>query len=244
MTRKLPKSKEPTFTDVIPSTGQEITFKPFRVKEEKILLIAQQAGTTKDIIRALKQILSNCILDKIDVDKLATFDLEWLFLKLRAKSVNNIVELIFEEEDEINLETGKPETYKVKIDIEDVKIPLVNKGDNIIMVDDEIGIVMQYPTISIAENIETFENNSEMMEYFIINCIKNIFDNEEVHDVGDYSKEELIEFVDNLNVGPYEKIKNFFDEMPKLYHQAQYTTKAGETKTIELTSLTDFFTWG
>jgi hypothetical protein len=233
----LPKIDQPLFDMTIPSSGKKITFRPFLVKEEKILLIAQQSGNDSEIIRAIKQILNNCIQDDLDLDTLAIFDLEYAFLKLRAKSVNNVVKLSYRD-------TEDDEVYNFDLDLDTIEIEMPKSINSKIEITDSVGMTMRYPSASITDGMGDFDNEVDLMTFFIVNCIDTIYDEDNVYIANDFSEEEISEFLDGLDVKTFEKIREFFENVPRLYHKIEYTNKAQSQRSIELTSLKDFFMWG
>jgi hypothetical protein len=235
----LPKISQPIFDVVVPSSKKKIEFRPFLVKEEKILLIAQQGGNDSEIIRAVKQILNNCInTPGFNTDDLTTFDLEYLFLKLRARSVNNLVKLSYRD-------TEDEEVYDFELDLDKIEITYPEDTiDPVIEITDSVGMTMKYPSASITDKMGAFENEVELMTFFIVNCIDTIYDAEEVYVASEYSDKEITEFLDGLDVKTFDKIRKFFEAMPKLYHKFVYTNKLGSERVIELTNLRDFFMWG
>ena len=233
----LPKIDQPLFDMTIPSTGKKITFRPFLVKEEKILLIAQQSGNDSEIIRAIKQILNNCIQDDIDLDSFAIFDLEYAFLKLRARSVNNIIKLAYRD-------TEDEEVYNFELDLDTIEIEMPEKINSKIDITDTVGMTMKYPSASITDKMTNFDNEVDLMTFFIVNCIDTIYDEDSVYVADDFSEEEISEFLDGLDVKSFEKIREFFESVPRLYHKIEYTNSIGSERSIELTSLKDFFMWG
>lgn len=234
----LPKLDKPQFTMTVPSQNRSVDFRPFLVKEEKILLLAQQAEDDKDIVKALTQILNNCITTPdFDVTRLTTFDLEYMFLKLRAKSVNNIVELRYQDvEDE--------KIYTVKVDLDEVEIIRTPEHTNKIEITETIGIIMKYPSVTIADGIPDGADQLQIMDYLIKSCIDKIYDAETVYSTLDVSDEELTAFLDDLDVQTYDKIRQFFQTMPRMAHEISYTNSNGAVRTIELSGIRDFFTWG
>lgn len=234
----LPKIKHPTIALKVPSTGKEVVFRPFLVGEEKILLMAKQAEDPSEIFRACKQVINNCAIDKnFDIDRLAIFDLEWIFLQLRAVSVNNIVELQYKDgEDE--------EIYKFEVDLKQIEVLFPENQSKKIEVSDEVGLVMKYPAASLLTDKEYLESDQNAYYELVIRCIDKIYDGEEVHDPSNYTKEELEQFLDQCGLKTFEKISQFIDNMPKVYHKLTYTNKKGTARTIELQALTDFFTLG
>lgn len=233
----LPKIDQPLFDVIVPSTGKKIMFRPFLVKEEKLLLISQQGGEDTEVIRAIKQILRLCVQDEdFDVDSLTTFDLEYLFLKLRAKSVNNIVKLSYRDN-----EDGK--IYNFELDLDTIEVEMPKDVNATIEVADGISMVMKYPSASITDKIQQFDNEVDLMTFFIINCIDTIMTPEEIFSASDYSDKELEEFLDQLPVASFETIREFFEKMPKMYHKIEYTNELGNNRSIELNNLKDFFMW-
>jgi T4 bacteriophage base plate protein len=233
----LPKIDQPIFDMTIPSIGKNITFRPFLVKEEKILLIAQQSGNDTEVIRAIKQILNNCILIDIDLDSLAIFDIEYMFLKLRSKSVNNIVKLSYRD-----VEDG--EVYDFELDLDTIEVTMPDKINSKIEITENVGMTMKYPSASITDRMKDFDNEVDLMTFFIVNCIDTIYDEDNVYVASDFSEEEISEFLDGLNVKSFEKIREFFESIPRLYHKIEYKNSIDSDRSIELTSLKDFFMWG
>jgi hypothetical protein len=233
----LPKIDQPLFEVIVPSTKKKILFRPFLVKEEKLLLISQQGGEDTEVIRAIKQILRLCVQDEdFDVDKLTTFDLEYLFLKLRAKSVNNIVKLSYRDN-----EDGK--IYNFELDLDTIEIAIPENVNSQIAVSENISMIMKYPSASITDKLQQFDNEVDLMTFFIINCIDTILTEDEIFPAADYSTQDLEEFLDQLPVSSFEKIREFFEKMPKLYHKIDYTNSEGNDRSIELNNLKDFFMW-
>ena len=233
----LPRIEKPLFELYVPSMKKNVKARPFVVREEKILLTAQQAGQEKDIILAIKQVLNNCIVEEFDVDDLATFDLEYMFLKLRARSVNNIIDVSYRDNED-------DEVYDFQIDLDEVELKVKEDVSNIIMITDKIGIKMKYPSVTILDNIPDTEDAAGVVDYLIKSCIDQIFDEENVYPVSDHTDEELTEFLDSMDVEAFGKIREFFDNLPQMYHKLEYTNKNGNKRTIELTTLSDFFIWG
>ena len=231
----LPTIEQPIFEMKIPSTGKDVKFRPFLVREEKILLIAQQGGSDKEVIRAIKQILSACLIDNIDVDQLATFDLEYMFLKLRARSVNNIVKLAYRD-------TEDDKVYDFEIDLDEIEIE-VKPVNNKIKVNDEIGIVMKYPAASITDELGEYDNEVDLLLFFVRKCIDQIYDSENVYPANESTEEEMNQFIDSLDVQTFERIREFFDSIPTLSHTLKYTNSNDNERVIELNNLKDFFMW-
>ena len=230
----LPKIDQPLFEAIIPSNSQKITFRPFLVKEEKILLIAQSSNDDASVLKAIKQVLGNCIQDNIDLDKLATFDIEYLFLKLRAKSVNNIAKLSYRDNED-------DELYSFEIDLDAVEVKIPEAVNKKIKINDQVGMTMRWPSASITDKMGTYETEVELLTFFVRNCIDTIYDSENVYIADEYSDEDLNEFLDSLDIKTFDKIKEFFEAMPKLEHILEYKNKNGNDRKIVLNSVRDFF---
>lgn len=234
----LPKLDKPIFEMKVPSQDRYVKFRPFLVREEKILLIAQQSGNDKDIITAIKQVLANCIVDiDFKIDSLTTFDLEYMFLKLRAKSVNNVVEVSYRD-----LEDNK--IYDFEVDLDQIEITMPESVSNKIQITDKIGMIMKYPSVTIIDEAPEGATSLEMVEYLVASCIDKVYDEDSVYPIVEQSKKDVQEFIDNLDVETYERVRNFFNEMPRLHYRIDYKNSLGNERFIELTSLRDFFTWG
>ena len=237
----LPKLNVPVYETVLPSTEKVIKYRPFLVKEEKVLLTAMEDGKTETIMNAVKQVLKNCIQSPLDLDLLPTFDLEFLFLRLRAKSVG--------EEVTIGLKPwGCPQnngelcnkTTEVKVNLEEIKVIKDEKHTSKIMLDDNVGIKMRYPDISKIDSDmgDNFETGMKMVK----DSIDMIFTSEETHERDTISETELNDFIDSLNTEQFGKIREFFDTMPQLKHTAKYTcSTCGEEKETTITGLNSFF---
>jgi len=232
----LPKIKHPIFEFVVPSTNKKESFRPFLVKEEKILLMAKTSEEPNEILRAVKQVVNNCALSKsFDVDRLAIFDIEYLFMQLRAISVNNIVKVSYRDNED-------DEIYEFSIDLKEVKVQFPEKIDRVIKITDKMGIQMRYPTASIFDDKDFFGSGDDAFYELVIRCIDKIYDGDEIYDPTEYSKEEVEQFLDDCGIETFEKVQMFMSNVPKLYHKLEYKNKNGNQRVIELTSLTDFFT--
>ena len=228
----LPTLSLPSFPITVPSTGQEITYRPFLVKEEKILLMAMEGKDKNEIKIAINKILDACINEDIDVNNLPTFDVEYLFLNLRAKSVGEIVTF------KLGHSKGKCEhKTEVAVNLTDITV----KGDikdGVVMLDDKIGVKMHYPTLSTFEKLA---GTSENLIEALADCIEYVFDDEEVYD--DFTNEELVEWMGNLNKPQYTKINEFLNGTPKLSHDIEWKCEeCGKKDKVTLEGLYSFFT--
>jgi hypothetical protein len=234
----LPVLTIPTYELEVPSTDEKIKYRPFLVKEEKILLIAMESGENKDIVQAVKTIVNECTFNKLKLGTMPMFDVEYIFLQIRSKSVGEVSKLKLLCKDD-----GK--TYaNVEIDLNEVQVQVDDGHTNKIELSDEMGIIMNYPTIDSFSEAGIAEINAENMLDVIVSCIAQIYDKkgEEVYDSKDSTKKELVEFIEQLNTQQFQDVQKFYDTMPKLKHEI--TVKNPKTKkesNITLTGLNDFF---
>ena len=213
----LPKINTPTYELELPSTGKKIRYRPFLVREEKILLIALESEDTKQISSSIVQILSDCILTKtVKVSELSTFDIEYLFLNVRAKSVGETVEV------NVTCPDDGITQVKEEIAIDSIKVQKDPAHTNIIKLDDNLSMKLKYPSLEqfVENNFEVSEENTDVDKSLslIISCIDTVYDQEESWSASDCSKEELEEFVEQMNTKQFKEIENFFVTMPKLAH--------------------------
>ena len=230
----LPKISTPVFFIKIPSTGKEFKFRPFLVKEEKILLMAQQ-GENSDVLFALKQIINNCCFDDLNVEDLATFDLEYIFLKLRAKSVNNLIKLRYRD-------TEDDKIYDFEVNLDDIEVKFQEETDNKVQINEEVGLVLKYPNVKVTEKLVNIEDQAELLNKILVHCIDVIYDKENVYPASESTEQELTEFLENLDTKSFKKIEDFFSNMPKLHHEIRYQNSLGNDRVINLDSIQDFFT--
>lgn len=235
----LPKISTPTFELELPSTGQTINYRPFLVKEEKVLLFALESEDTKQISNAVKTVIKNCISTKgIKVEELPTFDIEYLFLNIRGKSVG--------EELEVNLicpDDGQT-TVPVSINVEDIEIQKEEGHTTQIKVTDEVMLEMKYPSLNqfIKQNFQVEGNDAEKSFDMIASCVSQIFTEEEVWTAEDCTKKEIIEFLEQMNSTQFRKIEKFFTTMPKLSHTVKIKNpKTGVESEVVLEGLASFF---
>lgn len=232
----LPKIQHPTFNVTIPSLQKVVRLRPFLVREEKILLMAQTSDNPKDIILALQQVVNNCLVDPIDINTLTSFDIEYLFLKLRAKSVGNVIEMKYTDP-----EDGRQ--YDLQVNLDDVEIKHFEGHTNKIAITDTTGIILKYPKADMADNISNnISSEVELMFEVMRYCIDKFYDAKDTYQMSDYSKEEVEEFINTLDVDTFKHIQNFMETMPKLFYEINYVTKEGKEKKVTLQTLNDFFT--
>lgn len=233
----LPKIDKPIYKIEIPSLKKEEPFRPFLVKEEKLLLMAKDSEDQTDILSSISQVVHNCSLNpNLKIDELCLFDLEFIFLKLRAFSVNNIVKMAVTD-----FEDGKE--HEVEIDLNDVKMSFPDDKNNIIEINKKTGLIMKYPSASLYKDKEFLEISDEYLFELMIRCVDKIYDGDQVFESSNYTKAQIGEFLENLDIKTFNKIKGFLDSTPKLKHVVKYKNSLGNEKQIELNSLNDFFTW-
>ena len=234
----LPILTTPTYELEVPSTDEKIKYRPFLVREEKILLIALESGSTEDIVQAVKSIVEECTFNKLNLGDVPMFDVEYIFLNIRAKSVGEVSKLRL-------LCPDDNKTYtEVEVNLSEVLVQVEKDHTNKIELTDEMGIYMKYPTIdSFAANKITDINASNMLDV-IVTCIAQIYDKkgEEVYDSKDSTKKELVDFVEQLNTKQFQDVQKFFDTMPKLRHTITVLNpKTKKESNIQLSGLSDFF---
>lgn len=235
----LPKNSTPIYNLTIPSTGKSVRFRPFLVKEEKSLLLAQQSEDSVVMVNTLQSIIGSCILDKIDVSSLAVFDLEYIFTQLRAKSVGEEVELTFKC-GHCDDEKAK---VKVKFDLTKIEVYKDPEHTNKIVLFDNVGVVLKYPTIDSVNKLGSVDaNDVDDIFEVIASCIDYIFDESEIYYAKETPKEEIMEFLNDLNSAQFLKIQTFFDTMPKIKIDVDFICPICEAKNhTTLSGLSDFF---
>ena len=236
----LPKIATPTYELELPSTGQTVKYSPFLVKEEKLLVLALESEDTKQITTAIKAVLKSCVLTKgIKVEHLPTFDIEYLFLHIRGKSVG--------EEIEVNITCPDDEKTQVPItlDLDDIKVQKNDKHNNQIKLDDNLMMELKYPSLDqfIKNNFDFDEKNQMEQSFDLIGtCIDKIYNEEEVWATADCTKKEVKEFLESMNSSQFKEIENFFETMPKLSHTIKVTNPKTKVESeVVLEGLASFF---
>ena len=236
----LPKISTPTYELELPSTGQKVKYRPFLVKEEKVLVIALESEDNKQITNAIKAVLKACIQTRgIKVESLPTFDIEYLFLNIRGKSVG--------EELEVNIicPDDKETQVPVVIDLDDIQIQRDEKHDNKIKLDTKLMMEMKYPSLEqFIKNNFDFEEGNQMDQSFelIATCIDKIYNEEEVWATADCTKKEITDFLESMNSSQFKEIETFFETMPKLSHTIKVTNPKTKVESdVVLEGLASFF---
>jgi hypothetical protein len=236
----LPKIATPTYELELPSTGETIKYRPFLVKEEKLLVIALESEDTKQITTAIKTVIKNCVETKgIKIESLPTFDIEYLFLNIRAKSVGEEIEVsvICPDDNETSV--------TLKINVDDIKVQRNDKHTNKIKLDDHLMMEMKYPSLDqfIKSNFDMSDNNAMEQSFELVaSCVDKIYNEDEVWAAADFSKKELIEFLDQMNSSQFKEIEKFFETMPKLSHTVAVKNPVTNVKSdVVLEGLSSFF---
>ena len=232
----LPKCDTPLITVELPSSKRKIKLRLMKTKEEKILLMAKESSQDGDILPAVQQVINNCLKEKIDIDTFSLFDIEWIFVQLISASVNNISEVSYQDNED-------KKQYKFKIDLTQVKIIFPEVNEKEIAINSKMGITLKYPNGNIVEELKKTTTELESLDVLIVDCIEKIFDGEKIYTPKDYTKEELIEFIDNLDIKVYRKIQQFLENLPKLNYVIEYKNSLGNDRKIVLENLRDFFSF-
>ena len=234
----LPKLEVPIYELTVPSTDEKIKYRPFLIKEEKILLIAMESGANEDVIQAVKQIVSECTFNTLKLGNMPMFDVEYIFLQIRSKSVGEVSKLKILCKDD-------GETYaNVEVDLTEIEVQVNDDHTNKIELTDEMGVIMRYPTIDSFSTAGISDITADNMLDVIVACIEKIYDKkgEEVYDSKDSSKKELMDFVEQMNTQQFQDVQKFFDSMPKLRHEITVVNpKTKVENKVALSGLNDFF---
>lgn len=238
----LPKVKQALYDHELFSTKKKIKYRGFTGAEQKILLLAKEAaqnaeiqhGASQEVINAVSQIINNCTLGKVDPDELATFDMEELFIRIRSKSVGELMSVRYRENYRDDEDRPKTHFIDININLDDIKVKSVDGHSNIIEVTPEVGIVMRYPTFGML-------NQAKNTEDLIVSCIDHLYDADGIYDRTTTSEEELYQFQEDLEAPVIMKIQNFFATMPKLYYEKEVELHDGSKEIIKFEGLQSFF---
>ena len=230
----LPVINTPTYELEVPSTKETLKYRPFLVKEEKILLMAMEEEDQKHMVNAVRTIVDNCTFKTLEIKKMPMFDLEYVFLNIRAKSVGEVasVKVLCDDEED---------TYaEVDIPLDKIQVKFQKDHTNLINLTDDIKIEMAYPTFEMLDGFD--ENDTKGIFDLIGKCVERVIDGETLHERADFNKKELTDFLDSLNTKQFAEVQKFFETMPKLSHDVEFTnpnTKKKHKKTLE--GLNSFF---
>jgi hypothetical protein len=234
----LPIIETPTYELTLPSQDTKIKFRPFLVKEEKMMLIALESGEEKQIQDATKEVLGACTFNKLDMDNVPTFDIEYMFLQIRAKSVGEVSKF------KVVCPDDKKTYVDIEIDLSKVEVQVDDEHTNKVVIDEQrqLGVVLKYPTLKMLGQKDTMSADYDTVFEMMLNCVDQIYEGEKIYPGVDTSKEELKDFFEKLPTGSFEKIKKFFDTMPRLRHEQEVTNPVtGVKSTVTFTGLQDFF---
>ena len=234
----LPKLTTPTYELEIPSTDEKISYRPFLVKEEKILLMAMESGKNEDIVNAVKQIVSECTFNKLKIGTMPMFDVEYIFLNIRSKSIGEVSKL------KILCPDDKKTYADIEVNLEEVQVQVDDDHTNKIELTNDMGIIMTYPTIDSFKDTGIQQVNASNMIDIISSCILQIYENngEKVYEAKDQTQKELTDFIEQMNTEQFKKVQKFFDTMPKLKHKVKVKNpKTKKNSEVELVGLNDFF---
>ena len=234
----LPKLTTPTYELEVPSTDEKIQYRPFLVKEEKILLIAMESGKNEDIIEAVKQIVEECTFNKLNLGTMPMFDVEYIFLQIRSKSVGEVSKL------KLLCPDDKKTYAEVEVKLDDVKVQVDEGHTNKIELDNDMGMIMTYPNIDSFKTSGITTITASNMLDVIGTCILQIYEQkgEKVYEAKDQTKKELSDFIESLQSKHFKKVQQFFDTMPKLKHTIKVKNpKTKKESEIVLAGLNDFF---
>jgi hypothetical protein len=240
----LPKLDVPIFELTLPLTKQKVKFRPFLVKEEKILLMAQESEDLNATFLAIKQVINNCCISEIDVEDLPVTDLEFFFLNLRARSVGEIVDLQYKCNNKVKKEDGEEDicgnVVKLKINVLEIQPEISPDHNNKIALNDKLGIVMKYPTMHMMEKIDGDE--IERITGVLLECVEYIYDEDQIYYKKDISKEELTEFFDSMTREQFSKVQKFFETLPKIKKDVDFKcVKCGYHENVAIEGIQNFF---
>jgi len=232
----LPKLDKPIFDINVPILNKTYKCRPYLVKEEKILLLAQQSGEFNQIVNATKQIINNCIIDdEIDFSEMPYWALEWIILQLRIQSAGETVTVQYQDNED-------NEIYKFDIDLTEIELTADPDHSDTVDITDKLFLKMKYPTLDHLSNTEGLNTDNVSNVYELIKMsIESIYDDDEMYEFGNYSDEEKSEFIDQFDTNSLLKVAKFFDGAPTIKHDIVYTNKNDKERKIELRSLNDFF---
>jgi hypothetical protein len=224
----LPKIDTPIYEVKLISTGKVVQFRPFLVKEQKLFLMNTENDDVESTIKVIRQVLKNCVLSDIDIDALPVFDLEYLFMHLRARSVSEVVNLKYKCNNTIKDDKGGDKecgtVNELSFNVLEIQPTINEKHTKKFQLTDKIGIVMKYPTFEIMQKASGKEDSDIIMD-LIYNSIEQVYDEDTVYHMKDSTRDEIIEFVDNLQQKDLENVRDFFDTMPKLQKKIDYKCK-------------------
>ena len=241
----LPKVSTPTYELTVPSTGEKVSYRPFLVKEEKMLLMAAEDQNISTITKAMRDIISTCTEGEVDLKTLAPYDIEYIFLQLRGKSIGDVINLNLKKPDSIECEESEcPGSTEIKVNIDDIKIDTSTIVDSKIQLTEDIGIKLAFPQL---DSVQKYTTKGKAMDaggvFKMINdCIEYIWEGKEIYKAKDSTQKELNDFIESLNTEQFNKIRNFFESMPRLRHEVTWTcSKCDKSAPLLLEGIDSFF---
>ena len=241
----LPIVSTPTYELIVPSTGEKVSYRPFLVKEEKTLLMAAEDQNISTITKAMRDIISTCTEGEVDLKNLAPYDIEYIFLQLRGKSVGDVITLNLKKPESIECEESEcPGSTEIRIDIDDIKIDTSSIIDSKIELTKDIGIKLGFPQLDSVQKYTTKGGGMTPDGVFkmINDCIEYIWEGKEIYKAKDSTKKELNDFIESLNTEQFNKIRDFFESMPRLRHEITWTcTKCDKSAPLLLEGIDSFF---
>ena len=230
----LPLNEVPNYNCELPSTGQTVTYRPFLVKEQKVMLMAMESEDDNEISQAVTDTMQSCMVSKVDIKSLPIFDFEYLYLKVRAKSVGETVKL------RIKCPDDEKEIVEKEVNLDELQVDKPKNHTNKIEFDPNYGVIMRYPTV---DSFKNFPESTTALSYKLAqDSIQSIYKGGEVYDRNNISEEDMTEFVNNLTQAQFSKIQAFFDTMPRVRHTIKYQNpKTGKDFEMKLTGTSDFF---
>jgi hypothetical protein len=241
----LPKLDVPIYTVNLVSTGKPVRFRPFLVKEQKLFMMAAESEDQNEMVSTIRQVLKNCVLDDIDIDSLPTFDLEYLFMNLRARSVEEVVDLRYKCNNVVKDEKGEDKkctgVVEFKMNLLEIQPTKNANHKNKIQLTENLGICFKYPTFEMLQRYEKMTEN-EIMIQILIDCIDYIYDKDNMYYAKDSSQKELEDFIDSLQQKDLEKFKDFFDTMPEIKKEVEFKCpKCAYEENILIKGMQNFF---
>ena len=241
----LPKVSTPTYELIVPSTGEKVSYRPFLVKEEKTLLMAAEDQNISTITKAMRDIISTCTEGEVDLKTLAPYDIEYIFLQLRGKSIGDVINLNLKKPDSIECEESEcPGSTEIKVNIDDIKIDTSSIVDSKIELTEDIGIKLGFPQLESIQKYTTKGGGMVADGVFkmINDCIEYIWEGKEIYKAKDATKKELNDFIESLNTVQFNKIRDFFESMPRLRHEITWTcSKCDKSAPLLLEGIDSFF---
>ena len=231
----LPKLETPVYTLNLPSTDEEVKYRPFLVKEQKRMMMAQESKDTTEIVDAVNQLISDCTFNKVDPKKVAMFDAEYIFLQIRSKSVGSKIQV------QVTCPDDKKTKVPVNIDLDEINVAMMEEHTNEIELTPEIKIVFRYPQLDSFAKYTTESDISKMVFQLTADCIEEVHFNEEITNKVDMTKKDLDEFIDSLSTGQFQILVKFFETMPRLRHKIEVTNpKTKVTSEVMLEGIQSF----